>query len=158
MIDKKELYKQIDLIIYDVLDNVVSPICEIGKGIWADPFMADITCYTQHREDSDIKEKEIINTICKRYRVPSLQNGNHFIMETKVTETNEYIAPLKIYWSLASIALYIILNGKATQFHSHYKCDFCGKDTSTVQGPYDNLICLDCCEDFIKEQENEYKK
>jgi len=33
------------------------------------------------------------------------------------------------------------------------ECDFCGKVTDCIQGPYDNCICISCAEEFAEEQE-----
>lgn len=32
------------------------------------------------------------------------------------------------------------------------ECDFCGETNELVQGPYDNLICRLCCDQFIEEE------
>lgn len=156
MIKKKELDKQINLITYDILDNVISHLCNIPKGrIWADPFMADISCYTQHTDEPEEQlERMIKKEICKRYGIKSLyKTKDHFIIkieDIKNVEDEEFEVPICTDWSLASIALYILLYGDKPNFHSNAKCDICSQQTSTIIGPNDNLICLDCAEKFTK--------
>lgn len=97
MIDKKELYKEIDRISYEILDEIISPVCKIPKGaIFADIFLADIGCYTSGDEN---EEYEILDQICKKYKLESL-------------DEKEYLSPLAVYNTLASMALYIILFGE----------------------------------------------
>ena len=153
MIDKKQLDKQIDLIAYDILDNVISPLCDMPKGsIWADPFLASIDCYTCN---TLIPEEElgndIINKICKRYGIKSLYKTNdHYVVEIKPVYDEEFESPISTHWSLAEIALYLILHGNQSDFYKECECDYCNQQTSCITGPYDNLICLDCAEKFRK--------
>lgn len=100
MIDKKELYCELDRIAYEILDEIVSPVCEIPKGsIWADIFAADIACYAFEEEE----EQEIIKRICDKYKIHSICEG-------------EFIAPFEPWWPLSLIALYILINGEAEHF------------------------------------------
>ena len=155
MIDKKQLDKQIDLIAYDILDNVISPLCNIPKrSIWADPFMANIGCYVGHR-DKEISEEdegqEVINAICEKYGIKSLYKTNdHYVVEIKPVYDEEFESPICVDWSLATIALYILLHGNRPDFYKECECDFCNIKNSCITGPYDNLICLDCDEKFSK--------
>jgi len=145
MIDKKELDKQIDLISYDILDNVISPLCDIPKGsIWADPFMASIECYLGHTDKSEEDLEEIIKKeICKRYGIKSLYKTiDHFIVEIESVEDEEFESPICGDWSLATISLYILLHGNQPDFYKESECDFCDAKNSCIIGPYDNLICL----------------
>jgi len=153
MIDKKELDKQIDLIANDILDNVISPFCNIPRGsIWADPFMASIDCYIGHKEEQ--LERSIINKICHRYGIKSLsETSTHYVLSTKTIEEmydEEFESPIQGNWSLAEIALYLILHGNRPDFYKECECDFCDEKNSCITGPYDNLICLDCAEKFHK--------
>lgn len=101
MIDKKELYSEIDNLVYEILDEIVCPVTDLTPGtIWADSFMADIACYTMGEEDQD---EEILKRIGERYGLPSLSD-------------EEFISPLDAGWSLASIALYILLKGEYKPF------------------------------------------
>ncbi len=36
----------------------------------------------------------------------------------------------------------------------HGECDFCGENTDLIMGPYDNLICTPCAQEFQLEQEH----
>lgn len=67
MHSKLELYKELRLIAYDILDNIISPICEIPKGtIWADLWLADIECYCM---DDDQQREKILTAIEERYQL-----------------------------------------------------------------------------------------
>ncbi|MHA1437967.1 MAG: hypothetical protein ACTSPD_10355 [Promethearchaeota archaeon] len=95
-IDKKELKNAIGSIGYDILDNIVSPICGI-EGIIADLYLATLLDYTLG-EDSPENDK-IIKTICERYKLEYLDDENE-------------IPPIYPDMSIALIALYILENGE----------------------------------------------
>jgi len=102
MIDKKELYKEINKIAYEILDEIVSPICKIPKGrIWADLFHADICCYAM----GDKENEQIFEEINKKYNL-----GFDYKLVNDDGSEEHIPAPITDRWSLASIALYIILN------------------------------------------------
>ena len=63
--DYKVFLKEIDRISYDILDNIVSKICEIGP-IMADIYLADIGCYTFNDEE---EFEKIRTAIQKRYKL-----------------------------------------------------------------------------------------
>ena len=155
-LNKKKIAFQINAISQDILDNVISPACDIPKGIWADPFLTDITIYLGHTDNEYPEEQQIqtiLKTICERYGIASLSpDGPHAVIKLgdETIEYNKFISPIDSYWTLASIALYIILYGKCSDFYMIEECDFCGKHGSLICGPYDNLICLNCKDDFIK--------
>jgi len=104
MIDKKELYKEIDKISYEILDEIVSPICEIPKGsIWADLFSADIGCYT----NGDEKENdEIFEEINKKYKL----GLDYICLNTEDDSRKNVPVPFDDKWPLALIALHILLH------------------------------------------------
>ena len=131
-INKKHLIIHIDTICEDILDNVVSPICEINEGIWADIFMATLDTY-----GTEEQVEEMVKKICKRYGLPSL-------------DKDSFIPPIEGDMSLASLALYIFLYAERCKFYMIEECDFCGKHGSLICGPYDNLICLKCADKFDK--------
>ena len=65
MINKKELSKHIGSIGYDILDEIVSPVCGIGA-IMADLYLAEINTYTSCDEKEN---KKIFKLISKKYNI-----------------------------------------------------------------------------------------
>lgn len=94
MINKDELKRMIVAISYDILDEVVSPVCHIPKGgIVANVFLADLGCYTIGDEE---EEKQLDKELRKRYSL------------------DEHV-DLPMYVPVASIALSVILFGHYTK-------------------------------------------
>lgn len=95
MITKNEMSKHVGNIGYDILDNIVGPVCGIS-GIFADLYLADIETYTYE----DKEQKKIFKLISKKYEV----NINWGIFCNK---------------PIALIALYIMEEGN--YFENFYK-------------------------------------
>lgn len=95
-IDKNELKQMTGSIGYDILDNIVSPICGIS-GIMANLYLATILDYTMDEDDPDTDK--IIEEICKRYKLEYLDD-------------EKTVPPIFADMPIALIALYILENGE----------------------------------------------
>ena len=97
MLNKKEIYHELMRISYEILDEIVSPVCGIPKGtIVADIWLADLECYIM--DDSQEREK-IYEEIKKKYQISD----------------DEMDAYVDSYTPLIQIALFIYLrSGKET--------------------------------------------
>jgi hypothetical protein len=91
--NRKELVEALSKIAYDILDNIVSPVCSIPRGtIWADLWLADLECYCM--EDDQEREKILVG-IQERYSLNEQDMNN-----------------IDSYTPLMQIALFIYLLGK----------------------------------------------
>ena len=65
--EKNEVYHALSKICYEILDEIVSPVCEIPKGtIWADIWLADLECYIL---DDEKAREEIYKRIKEKYQI-----------------------------------------------------------------------------------------
>jgi len=91
MIKKEELSKYIGNIGYDIIDNIISPVCGIDKVI-ADLYLADIQTYTF----GDKKENnKIIKQVEKKYNI-KLEYPKYFL-ETPLALLALYILECSDY-------------------------------------------------------------
>jgi hypothetical protein len=96
MVDKNELNKSLQRISYEILDEIISPVCKIRSGsVVANPFVADIDCYTGGYKDL---ENEVIKRIHDKYNVDWMDD-------------EKQASPIEIYQPLITVALYILLYG-----------------------------------------------
>lgn len=90
-----ETYKKIERIAYEILDEIISPVCGIGD-IWVDIHLANIGCYADETE-----EKQIFKLIGEKYK---LQNYN-----------KEYDYPYNSFDSLFTIATVVLTEGESNE-------------------------------------------
>ena len=95
MINKKELSKLIGQIGYEILDEIIAPVCGI-EGIIADLYLADMACYTMGDEEN---EKKIIDKIIERYKL--YRTDAELIIDSSMP--------------IALIVLFILENGEYSQ-------------------------------------------
>lgn len=100
-IEKELVSKAVGQIGYDIIDNIISPICGVS-GVFADLYLADISIYT----DSEEQGQEVIKAIYERYKMP--------IDEVIDVETNKssYRFSVQDSWPIALIVLLILEEGE----------------------------------------------
>ena len=59
-------------IAYEILDEIVSPVCEIPGGIGADIYLADLACYADDKQVQVILDKVVERYGVDRDRLESL--------------------------------------------------------------------------------------
>ena len=88
---KDELLINLEKIAYDILNNIVAPVCGI-KDIIADTWLTDIETYVF---EDDVKREKILNLIEERYQ---LNEDELFYVDS--------------YTTLIQIALYLYLRDR----------------------------------------------
>lgn len=90
---KVELYRELNRICYEILEEIVGPACGIGPGILADIWLADLECYCM---DDDQDREKIYKGIQEKYNISD----------------DEMDAYIDSYTPLIQIALFIYLRDR----------------------------------------------